>query len=196
MYKKPAILFLTIAITFFAFGTSNAQVVDWGGPCKVDGEPNIDKLSGKIDCLEGRIDILLENHQLLIDIIGKLRIENREALTRVDYELLGPERVVELIPANSKAVTKSYWAKGTQGRTYECSPLAEREGFEIYGATLSAEQRGRACNPAPNECNSSGEWCNFQSRTTGCYVNSDWLDWMKRYSARNGISLNYETVCQ
>lgn len=179
-------------------------------PCP-SAEENVDNLKASVKCHEDRIRELDQAQKMLRDNFST--VFNR--LDALEKEMKGPRKTVELIPAAKMAITTAYWSGGDRNRRFTCAPLEEKPGHTIWGAKLGEAERlrptytvgnrvvegnlakfgarsTRGCAPSPY-CDSHGEYCEAQARSRGCYINTEWLQWLRR---RAEAPENYETVCQ
>lgn len=191
-------------------------------PCP-DADTSGESLRARTLCLEERIRELDQAQRVLLGNFNTVF----DQLKELGLEVNGPEHKFELIPAVMMARTTSF-LNGNQLEVFECSPLPQRPGFTIWGATLGAAETlipdnriinfggggirsggtssilvpgnlkkfgatsARGCAPEPH-CIGGGRYCTAQSRTQGCYVDTAWLEWLRR---RADAIETYEAVCQ
>ena len=173
--------------------------------CPEVNPQNLDGIQARMSCLQEEITAAAT-----IDVLAEINKELLEELARLRGELEGPKKDVIQIPAQQRVWTRGHWSHGQHWRDFECvdrkrkvwsgrdlprdfglPPNPNRRVYRRFGAGLSEWKGGGGCQDR-GFCDSAGEHCSSKDRERGCFVNTDWYEWVVR---RQMMPLNYVNVC-
>ncbi len=194
--------------SIFLFEAAAAQQVIASDPCPFPEPENFEQVSERMTCIESRFDELRETQNLLLRTQQNLVTQLGETAAKIDYSIYGPPKDLEKIPAVKLAITTAYWSGGAASAKFNCiPPLQNKPGKTRIGGELSPEVRlhpltnlaeyggnFRGCAPEP-QCDSAGEFCNVQSRASGCYVATTWHNWYVEGQKRKSLPVELSEIC-
>lgn len=153
-----------------------------------------------IECLEDRQAELVEALNMVSSANAILaeRVEALEAETTKQFD--GPLKVIETEASVTLAVINVHRRNRPVTRTDCVEPLQPKPGFTLVGAALSrkpGELLVYGCNGVNvGNCSSPAMRCEALSRSEGCYVNNEWLEWYSEVQSRKGLVPSYNEICR
>lgn len=199
-----------IFILFFLLFWVNVSIADLinNEPCPFANSEKVEELKERGKCLENQRSELIESLNLLLTTQRIQENKLKELTKKLEYQLYGPPKGLELVPAVKLAVTIGYWAKGKRHTVFNCVPkLAEKANKTLIGGQLTKERKSHPWRPewdmlsnqrgchSHEYCDSKDEFCRHQSREAGCYVNTAWYTWYVEGQKRKNLPISHSAIC-
>ena len=91
---------------------------------------------------------------------------------------------------------KAYWAGGqASAGPFACNfKPTSKPGFEVVVKVGPSYRSGRQpqCALPADQCDSSGEFCEYVPVVSACYVNVDWLMWYRAYLKQHQLDKQFD----
>lgn len=204
-------LHIWVLITFFCIYAPQQAASDQNHivleECPELADALVDELVSKVECLEKKINDLVEMQNILLNTQVEIDKQIEEKTQKIYDHIFGPTKDMKIIEPVPLAVTIAYWSDGNAKQEFYCvQPLEVKEGKTLIGGELSGEERltgevatrlgtnFRGCANTPF-CDSGGEFCNVRSRNGGCYINTSWYDWYLDGQKRKNLPVDSTVFC-